>query len=83
MNIEPIEERSNMIIAAIVLVALIGLLCHSCVEAVVKTADNQEKYYGKPVTATYDRPAAFRLSSPAPEQMEAYHGLLRVLEVLR
>jgi hypothetical protein len=80
---EPIEDKTTLLLVAVLLVLLIGLVCLSCFEGMVKTSKASEEYSGTPVTATYDRPAAYRLNSPTPEQMEHYHDLLRVMEVRR
>lgn len=40
----------------------------------------KHKVEAKTIT-TYKRPAAFRLASPTPEQMEHYHALLKVMKV--
>lgn len=64
-----------------VLVVIIGFITTSCVDAIVKTVENEEEQ--RIYKADYARPAAFRKASPTPEQMEAYHGLLTVMEVNR
>ena len=64
-----------------VLVALIGFISTSCVDAIVRTVETQEEQLIFKVD--YSRPAAYRMASPTPEQMEHYHGLLTVMEVNR
>lgn len=80
---EPIEDRISLLLAIVVLVLLIGLLCWSCVDGLVKTAEIQDKFYSKPVTATYDRPAAYRLQTPTADQMDHVDALLTVQQVAR
>lgn len=64
-----------------VLVALIGFISTSCVDAIVRTVESEEEQ--RIYKVDYARPAAYRKASPTPEQMEAYHGLLTVMEVNR
>lgn len=78
------EKQVNLLAtfsALVVLVLLIGIVCTQCVDAIVKTVENEEEQ--RIYKADYARPAAFRKASPTPEQMEAYHGLLTVMEVNR
>lgn len=54
-------------------VAVIGVMVFSCTEAVVRTAENQERYYSQPVQFTAEqeeyRDFFRRHGSPVPEQM--------------
>lgn len=80
----PIERDMKYLEAFAVLAALvivIGVICTSCVDAIVKTVETEEEQ--RIFRVDTDRPKAFRMSSPTPEQMEAYHGLMRVMEVRR
>lgn len=56
-----------------VVVLAMGVLMHSCTEAVVRTAENQERYYSQPLQLTPEQQgyAVFfkKHGSPAPEQM--------------
>ena len=62
-----------------VLVALIGFISTSCVDAIVKTVENEEEQ--RIYKVEYALPAAYRKASPTPEQMEKYHDLMRIMEV--
>lgn len=64
-----------------VLVTLIGFISTSCVDAIVKTVENEEEQ--RIYKVDYARPAAYRKASPTPDQMEKYHDLLTVMEVNR
>lgn len=59
--------------AVVVLVIVTGVMMHSCVDGVVKTAENQEKYYSRPFTLTDQQKgyAEFfrKHGSPQPEVM--------------
>lgn len=71
-------------LAVVMLVVLIGLVCHSCVDAVVKTVEAEEEISRKKVWTveqTYIRPAAYRLAAPDQDQMDHLHALLMVMEV--
>lgn len=61
------------------LVIIIGVICTSCVDAIVKTVETEEdqRIYRA------DHPKAYRMQSPTPEQMEAYHHLMQIQEVRR
>ena len=72
------QERSlrtmvRVSVAGAVAVALTGLLMFQCTEAVVKSAENQERYYSAPVqfTAEQEEYRSFfaRHGSPQPEAM--------------
>jgi uncharacterized membrane protein len=69
-------------VAAIVLLIVVVMFgCHSCVEAIVKTVETEEEQrIFRPDT---ERPKAFRMSSPTPEQMDKYHELMVIQEVRR
>ena len=66
-----------------ILTLFMGLLFFFGVEAWFQEAQNQERYYSKPVTVTYEKPAAYRLQSPTQEQMDKLHDLQRIEEVNR
>jgi hypothetical protein len=70
-------------ISVVVLILVIGLMCASCVDAVVRTAESDEQEARRRVFVeqSYQRPAAFRKASPTQEEMEHLHGMLRVMEV--
>jgi len=76
---EPMLDKKNSIFAAVIIVMLMGLLAHSCVDAIVRTVESEEEQ--RIYKVDYDKPAAYRMSSPTPEQMDKYHDLLRVMEV--
>ena len=80
---EPVGDKTSLFMAAVMLVLLIGLVCWSCVDGLVKTAEIQERFYSQPVTATYDRPAAYRLQTPTADQMDHVEALLTVQQVAR
>jgi len=71
------EERSlrnigRVLMAGAAAVALTGLLMFQCTEAVIKTAENQERYYSAPVlTAEQEELPLFfvRHGSPQPEAL--------------
>lgn len=77
-----ILDRTSAILSLLLLVGMIGLLCHACVDAVVKTAENEEEYK-RPiyVEQSYERPAAYRVATPTMRQMDHLHGLLSVMAV--
>ena len=76
------EDKLSVFISLVILVMLIGLITHSCVDAVVKEAENEEQYK-RPiyVEQTYERPAAYRMASPTMRQMDHLDALLTVQEV--
>lgn len=78
------EDKLSVFISLVILVMLIGLITHSCVDAVVKEAENEEQYK-RPiyVEQTYKRPAAFRKAYPTMEEMEHVEALLTVQEVMK
>ena len=78
------DRFSNLVatsVSLIALVVLIWLVVLMATDAMVKTVAIQEQYYGKPVT--YDRPAAFRLATPTPEQMDHLHHVQQIAQVRR
>ena len=77
---EPIYKSP---LAMLMIIFMIGMLCWQCADSFDRTAENQERYYSKPVEVTYERPAAYRMQSPTPDQMEAYHHLMQIQEVRR
>lgn len=82
-SIEECDSFYRSAAACLLLVVIIGMICINFVDAWFEEARNQERYYSKPVEVTYKRPAAYRLQSPTPEQMEAYHHLMQIQEVRR
>ena len=82
---EELESRYAFLVSCIVLMALIGLIMHACVDAAVRTVENDEQEARKRIFAseTYQRPAAYRLASPTYEQMEARHHVIKLQEVRR
>jgi hypothetical protein len=80
-NVEPVSDRTTNIISVIILVLLVWLICWMFVDAIVRTVETEEEQ--RIYRADTVRPKAFRMSSPTPEQMEHYHDLLRVMEVMR
>ena len=79
------EDKVSMCISLIILVILIGLICHSCVEAIVETVENDEQEARRKifVEQTYQRPAAYRQASPTQAEMDHLHHILLVMEVNR
>lgn len=73
------ESKTSIILSLVILVTLIGLICHSCVDAIVKTVETEEDQ--RIFRADTERPKAFRKASPTPEQMDKYHDIMRVMEV--
>lgn len=73
------ESKTSIILSLVILVTLIGLICHSCVDAIVKTVETEEEQ--RIFRADTERPKAFRKASPTPEQMDKYHDIMRVMEV--
>jgi len=82
---EDLESRYSLLVTGTLFLALMGVVMHSCVDAIVQTAEMDEQEARKRifVEQTYQRPAAFRKASPTSDQMDNYHGLLRVMEVNR
>lgn len=83
-ELEEYRRQSNAISTAFCLAVLfitIGVICWAFADGFDKTARNAEVYYGKPATVTYEKPAAYRLQSPTPEQMDHLHHIQRVAEV--
>ena len=80
---EKIIDRTSAVLSLVVLVGLIGLVCYSCVDAVVTSAEIQERFYSAPVAATFERPSAFRLASPTPDQMDHLHHVQQIAQVRR
>lgn len=76
------EDKLSVFISLVILVMLIGLITHSCVDAIVTDAENEEQYK-RPiyVEQTYKRPAAYRMASPTMRQMDHLDALLTVQEV--
>lgn len=56
--------------------AIISMMLAQCVDTVTAKDKKEEKIY-------VVRHKAYRMSSPTPEQMEAYHSLMTVMEVMR
>lgn len=55
---------------------VVGVLCHSCVTGIVRTVELEEEQAQRRWLAdTYDRPLAYRLSGPTPEQMDRLEAL--------
>lgn len=77
------ESRTTTIFSMILLIIMLAWIGRCTVDAVVRTAENQEQYYSMPVSMTYSRPAAYRKASPTNDQMEAYHHLMQIQEVRR
>lgn len=78
------EKLINLMATSLTILALVLLIwtvCYVGIGAVVKTTENQEKYYGKPAVATFQKPAAYRLSSPTQAEMDHLHHILQVMEV--
>jgi hypothetical protein len=85
------EKLINLMATSLTILALVLLIwtvCYVGIGAVVKTTENQEKYYGKPdmvplapAALTYKKPAAYRLSSPTQAEMDHLHHMLQVMEV--
>ena len=80
-----IADRVSVCISVATLVGIIWTMLIFFADAVVQTAENEEKYNKKTWTVeqTYSKPAAFRLASPTETQMDHLHDLLRVAEVNR
>ena len=73
------DSKINICISVVILIILIGLLCHSCVDAIVKTVETEEEQ--RIFRVEKETPKAYRMTSPTPEQMDKYHDLLTVMEV--
>lgn len=73
------ESKTSIILSLVILVTLIGLICHSCVDAIVKTVETEEEQ--RIFRVEKETPKAYRMTSPTPEQMDKYHDLLTVMEV--
>jgi len=78
---EQLSDRTTNIIAVIMLVLLVWLACWFFVDAIVRTVETEEEQ--RIYRADTERPKAFRKASPTPEQMDAYHDLMRIQEVRR
>lgn len=85
------EERKSRLFAikmlsafasVVTLAAVIWAMAASCVAGVVKTVEIEEEQV-RVWTATLSRPAAYRLASPTPEQMDHLHGIQKIQEVRR
>ena len=70
-------------VAVVSLVVLVWLVFMMAADAVVKSAEIQEQFYGKPVAGTYDRPAAYRLATPTADQMDHLHHVRQIAQVRR
>lgn len=84
MIINKREECSDNLLSVIVLIIVIGMMVHSCVDGIVRTVelDEAKRKKSEPVyTVQYSQPAAFRLSTPTPEQMDHLHALMTVSAV--
>lgn len=84
MIINKREECSDNLLSVIVLIIVIGMMVHSCVDGVVRTVelDEAKKKKVEPAyTVEYSRPKAFRLSTPTQEQMDHLHDLLIIDQV--
>jgi len=70
-NIDRNVSILTSLASALALMAAIGVMATSCVDATVKTAEIQEQYYSKPLTAEQEQFKSFfqRHGSPAPVQM--------------
>ena len=66
--------------AIMALIILVWFVCVSCVDGICLEVDRQRQHEPAPA---YARPAAYRLQSPTPDQMEAYHHLMQIQEVRR
>ena len=81
---ELILDKVSLLLSGFMLMLLIAVVCHSCVEAVVKTVENEEEFK-RPVYVeqSYRQPAAFRKASPTMNEMDHLEALLTVQEVAR
>jgi len=70
---ETVMKMAGYICSFAVLIMAVGVLVFGCADAVVKTAENQERYYSRPFQLTQEQHgyAEFfrRHGSPSPEQM--------------
>ena len=66
--------------AIITMVIMTLIIARSCVDGVCDEVDRQRQHEPAP---SYTRPAAYRMQTPTPEQMESYHGIMTVMEVNR
>lgn len=85
-EIETCQDKDGIasgLLHTLIIVGIIYALAVFGVEAWFTEAQNQERYYSKPVTVTYEKPAAYRLQSPTAEQMDKLHDMQRVAEVNR
>lgn len=85
-DFESIEECDGFYRSAlsiILTIVMVYAMAYGFVEAWFKERHNQELYYSKHVTVTYEKPAAYRLQSPTPEQMDKLHDMQRIQEVRR
>ncbi len=66
------RRQLKTLLAVAVMIALVGIMMNSCVDATVRTAEIQEQYYSpQPWQATLSRPAAYRMASPSFEEMDS------------
>lgn len=65
--------------ALLALVVTIWVICTCFVNAIVKTVETEEEQR----IFKADHPKAYRMQSPKPDQMEAYHHLMQIQEVRR
>ena len=87
-EIKECNRQSNAIATAFYLfclISVIGMMCWSCVDGIVKTVENEEQESRRRIYAseTYVRPAAWRLASPTSEQMDHLHHVRQVAEVAK
>lgn len=81
---EPLEmDRITRVLIAVLVLALVAMLVNGLFEALDRTAEIQNQYYSAPVTATFERPAAYRLASPTMEQMDHLHALRDLQPLVR
>lgn len=84
-EVKELDSIYSVSVSIVVMVILIGVLMHSCVDAVVETTEQEEEISRRRTyaTETYVKPAAYRLQSPTQEEMDHLHHILALQEVRR
>jgi hypothetical protein len=80
---ERVIRLMSTVVSVVALIGLAWLVCMMATDAVVKTAEIQVEHYGKPVAATYQRPAAYRLATPTWDEMTHLEHVRQIAQVRR
>lgn len=80
---ELLIDDAGFVATRAAIIFILTLFFFGFIEGVEKTAKQQEKETTVYKAHYYQRPAAFRLASPTPEQMEHLHAMMQIQEVLR